>query len=101
MDKKTVTLIAAIAAILIGAFFIVRATSAGGPAGANASADRSDMIKFVAGMPVEQLKEMRSNWAAQLEVYKSTPGVKPKVISDTERNLADLDKILAEKGVTP
>ncbi len=100
MDKKTVTLMGIIAAILLGAFFIVRATAGGGPAGAK-SPDRDMMLSHMGNMPVEQLKATRAKWAAQLEMYRSTANVKPETIRSAERNLAELDKILQEKGVDP
>lgn len=99
MDKKTVTLIAVIAAILLGAFLIVRSTSGG--AGTVKPPDRNMMVNHMAGLPVEQLKFTRSKWSSQLEMYRKTAGIKPQVISDAERNLAELDKILKDKGIDP
>lgn len=100
MDRKTVTLLAVIAGILLGAFLIVRATL-GGASGGTKAPDRGMMVNHMANLPVEQLKATRAKWAAQLDMYRQTAGVKKDTILSAERNLAELDKILREKGTDP
>lgn len=97
MDKKTVLLVAAIIGILAGAYFIFVGTSGSGPQ----APTRTKMIEHFAGMPIEQLKVTRARWATQLDLYKSSEGVAPQTIADAEKNLADLDGILRDKGVDP
>ncbi|MCL4221647.1 MAG: hypothetical protein KJZ65_09775 [Phycisphaerales bacterium] len=100
MDKRTVTLLAVIVAILLGALLIVRANSGGASGGAKAP-DRAMVVSHMANLPVEQLKFTRAKWAAQLDMYRQAAGVKKETIVSAERNLAELDKILVEKGVDP
>jgi hypothetical protein len=98
VDRKTIVLGVVIVAMLFAAYLLFVRDKGPGP---KSTPSRDMMIDHVSSMSVEQLKSTRQRWTEQLEMYKANPKTPSDSIQSAQRNIADIDRVLIEKGIDP